>query len=382
MAKRLSIVLVMLWIVPAAFALIGTPCDPETDFSERYLVSHWKSLPHKNQEETAARCDQVNAKAGKPIWKYDPTPNTPLYACLSYGASTMADWWAQELGWKLPTYVSYTNGSVEQGFNPRKLEVRYRKRAKWNLLVYAMARWTDHDPITGEPVPIRPKGYARLLTDDDEETLGDKIDGRSFAYKATDYPMEGDWFAVVSKNWNRDSVEAKLKQAVRDYGPLYVQFEIPGKHYLFGTHAPVVIGYGKLPSGKTVFICHDSFGNFPKTKKQDGEGAAAYRYVSAEEIDEAIVFPHRPVATCVAVVGGKGIRFANRAGRPLAVRRAFYRNRAGKTMPLTMLSRQLGWIADADLPAGKVMVYVEVDYYMAKGGKGHWLSVPLTPVGP
>lgn len=377
--KRFSFTLAFAFLASSLWALIGTPCDPEKDFTNTYFVAHWKQLPHKNQEETQARCQQVNTILGKEAWKYDPTPNTPLYACLSYGASTMADWWAQELGWKLGTYRSYAHNRTETGFNPRKLELRYRKMSKSHPIQFAMTgfRKGDRDPITDEWVPIRPKGYARLLTNTDEETLTCPIDKTVFKYAANDYPMDGKWLAVVSKNWNKDKAEGALKKALRDYGPLYIQYEIPNKHFLFGTHAPVVIGYGTLPDGKTAFICHDSFGNHPKTYKQDGEGAAAYRYVSADEIDEAIVFPHRPFGKAFTMMGGVGVKFVNRGGKPIRIRRAFYLSLGGKAVPMDVSASDMAWAPKEALRAGKIVVYIEADYYMGTDGKGHWISLTV-----
>jgi len=373
----LAICVLMLFATQVGYALIGIPCDPETDFTNTYLVRNWKVLPHKNQEETQARCGEVNSRAGSPIWKYNPKPNNPLYVCLSYGASSMADWWALEYGWKLPSFKSYTNGRIEQGFNPRKLELRYRARAKTNPIQYYLIRSkSERDPITGEPVPIRPKGYARLLVDQAAETLRDPIDGVDFTYKATDYPMEGEWVSVISKNWDRKSAAEKLMRALRDHGPLYIQYEIPKKHWLMGTHAPIVIGYGTLPDGRIAFICHDSFGNFPKDHVQDHQGANAYRYVVADEIDEAIVFPHKPAAIALAQEDHVQVQFVNRAGQSIPVRRAFYADE-GKAYPMAQLKRNVWTMPGTAIMGGKVKVYVEADYYMGKDGKGFWLDLPI-----
>jgi hypothetical protein len=358
-----------------AWALIGTPCDPETDFIETFLVKDWDKLPHKNQEESESRVAAVNARNCGITWTYRPEPNTPLYICLSYGAATMADWWALQYGVKLPTYRSYAHGGIEHGYNPRKLELRYRKRGKLNLITYAMTRLSDRDPITKEPVPIRPKGFARLLVDKGEETLLDPVDRVNFSYKATDYPMENEWFCVVTKNWNRDAAEENLMKALKDFGPLYVQFEMPGKHFLFGTHAPVVVGWGRLPGGKVVFICHDSFGNFPKEHVQDARGAAAYRYVSADEIDEAIVFPHTPKVRVLKGSKGTYLWFHNRTGRSLAVRKVYLKTGLwqGKWLPLARTD--IAFIPLSQKLDDEIQVYVEADYYMAKDNKGHWLKV-------
>ncbi|MBF0408419.1 MAG: hypothetical protein HQM10_13800 [Candidatus Riflebacteria bacterium] len=364
--------------VSSLFALIGVPCDPEKDFSGTYLIDNWQQLPHKNQEETLVRVKEVNSKGKEIKWKFDPTANVPLYACLSYGASSMADWWAIEKGWKLPKYKSYTRGVMETGFNPRKLELMYRKRSSSSPVDYYMTFTGDNrDPITGEAVPIRPKGFAKILTDRIDEVLMDYIDDIEFQFKPGDYPMEGKWLAIVSKNWDKKAAETKLINAIHDYGPMHVQFEIPGKHYLMGTHAPIVVGYGKLPNGKVAFICHDSFGVHSKDYKQDGAGAATYRYVLAEEIDEAIVFPHRPVAVAYPTNDAVAVEFKNMANRPLRVRKALFVGNDGQTRTLQMTGKNVGMISPKLISDKKLKVYVEAEYYMNEDGKGHWFNLEV-----
>ena len=191
-ARMLMVLVFLLSAVGPAQALIGTPCDPEKDFQDVVLLDHWKNLPHKNQEETKARCDEVNQNLGRPAWTYNPKPNTPLYECLSYGAAGIAEWWALETGRKLGTYRSYAHGGQEIGFNPRKLALRYRELAKSNPVHYAMTgiQKGNRCPITNDWVPIRPTGFARILTNTKPDQISDPIDGVTFSYQANDYPME------------------------------------------------------------------------------------------------------------------------------------------------------------------------------------------------
>ena len=379
MRRITATALALCFLASTAWALIGTPCDPETDFTDVTLIDHWKQLPHKNQEESKERVDAVNARLGRPAWKYDPTPNHSVYECLSYGASTIADWWAVEYGWKPGTYSSYSHGRAESGFNPRKLELRYRHRFKTNPINYAMVgiKPEDRCPVTGEWVPITPGGFARLLVENDKESLVDPVDGVTFTYAGTDYPLEGKWVSVIGKNWNKKNAERKLIQAVRDFGPLYVQFEMPGKHFLFGTHGPVVIGYGKAPNGKTAFIVHDSYGDFPKDHQQDKDGANAYRYVVAEEIDEAFAFPHRPVVCAVRATNGVVVKITNRAGKPLRVRRASVIDPAGKEQEIDVGGRS-AYVLPASMARESTLTFhVEADYYMDEDGKAQKITVPI-----
>ncbi|MFZ2955741.1 MAG: hypothetical protein WA705_02445 [Candidatus Ozemobacteraceae bacterium] len=378
MHRTIAFLICLCFLATSAWALIGTPCDPDKDFTDLYLIDHWKVLPHKNQEESKERVDQVNTKLGRPAWKYDPTPNKSVYECLSYGASTVADWWAAEYGWKPESYTSYTHGGKETGFNPRKLELRYRHRSKMNPLQYPLVgiKADDRCPVTGEWVPITPAGFARLLVESDPDSLVDPIDGVTFTYAGGNYPFEGKWVSIIGKNWNKKNAEQKLIQAIRDFGPLYIQFEMPNKHFLFGTHGPVVIGYGKV-STSTVFIVHDSYGDFPKEHKQDDKGANAYRYIVADEIDEAFGFPHRPVVRAVRSPKGIQVSIMNLSGKPLHVRRIRWIDAAGKEQEMDMSSRS-SYLAPASAVKEKtITVSVEADYYMDEDGAAQRVTVPI-----
>lgn len=375
--KKITLVLALLvFAASQAWALIGVPCDPEKDFVEVYLVRNWQKLPHKNQEETPERVAQVNAKKLKDAkWTYKPEPNTPIYGCLSYGASSMADWWAIELNRPLGEYKSFNNGKSEAGYDPRKLEIRYRKRGKWNKLHYLMM---TKCPITNWSVPIRPTGYARILVDTSEESLPDPVEGITYKYSKNDYPMEGQWKAVVSKHWLSKKNDKKLVKAIHDHGPLYIQFEMLDKLWAMGTHAVICIGYGKLKDGRIAYICHDSFGNFPSSYKQDAKGAPAYRYVLAEEIDEAIVFPHSPSAKAFRFMNGIAVKFYNRGGRPIKVRRAYFVDpKTGKTTKMETLGENMVMTTPFPANVQEVKAYVEADHYMKTDGKGYWLKMRI-----
>ena len=364
-------------------AQAGVPCDPEGDFSEIFLLPHWKGLPHKNQEETPLRVDDVNSIFGKGYWKFDPKPNHSLFSCLAYAASTVADWWALEFGWPLEGYRSFANGRLERGFNPRKLEVRYLARALKHPFEYAVVPvsiWSDF--ITGGPIPFRPKGYAKILVDSNLEKLVDPSDPRlSYSYRSSDYPMENRWISLFTLNTNRISPEFLVK-AIRDYGPLQIQIEKKVNAFM-GTHSSAVIGYGrpKARPGKMVFIMHDCYGDFSKDHPQDQFGAPAYRYLEAGEIDEAIVYPHKPVPVLIPEDGGIRIHFRNSAGRPIRTRRMGYLDSAGTEHSTPGNSTGDLFLSKHDLPAaivgGRIQVFVEADFYMAPGGASHWFQLPV-----
>jgi hypothetical protein len=145
-----------------------------------------------------------------------------------------------------------------------------------------------------------------------------------------------------------------------------------------GTHAVVVVGYGKLKNGRIAYICHDSFGDFPKNYEQDAHGAPAYRYVLAEEIDEAIVFPHKPAAKAFRFMNGLAVKVFNRAGRPVPLRRAFYFDPASKKV-VQLQKTDLNTAITLNFPRNQyeVQVYVEAEYYMSSEGKGYWMKMRI-----
>jgi hypothetical protein len=371
--KKILLLVSLILLSSQCWALVGVPCDPVKDFEKVYLIRNWQKMPHKNQEETLARVNEVNAKLPEDEeWTYNPEPNMPIYGCLSYGAAGMADWWAIELNRSLGRYRSFNNGRMERGYDPRKLELRYRKKGKWNKLHYTCL---SSCPITGWSVPIRPKGYARLLVEDDSDQIMDPIEGTVYKYNKNDYPMEGRWEAVVSKHWFRED-DKKLMRAIRNHGPLLIQFEIPKQKFLMGTHSVVVIGYGKLKNGRIAYICHDSFGDFPADYEQDAAGAPAYRYVLAEEIDEAIVFPHTPTAKAYRIMSGIIVKFYNRGGRPIHVRRAFLWN-GREAVKMNKIGGHMAMHMPFATDQHLVYIYVEADYYMNTNNKGYWLKVRI-----
>lgn len=367
-----------IFISSQAAAYLGKPCNPETDFKYAYLIKNWRKIPSKNQEETLAQVNWVNKMAGAKVWKYNPKSNRPVWACLSFGSSSVADWWAMELGRKLNSYKSLVNGKIERGYNPRKLEAIYMKRSKTDFKSY----W--YVPKAGLirklASPNNPVGYAKILTDRAFEKAKDPtIPGVEFNLKSDDYPMEKMWKSVLDGKKRHNS--NLLIDAIRNHGPLLCQLELDLVNFLPGAHTPILIGYGitKKDPRKIVFIIHDSYGNHPSDYKQDEHGGSLYRYVPAHKIDEAIAFPHLARVYYKRFANKVVLRFSNSANLPVKVKGVFLKDNKGNFMRLSGISgKSKIVIKNSQLPKdfniGNFLVYINADYYAGMNGKGYWVK--------
>ncbi|MBF0547625.1 MAG: hypothetical protein HQM08_24510 [Candidatus Riflebacteria bacterium] len=367
------------FILNAVFALnLGHPvptnaCDPTIDFDETFLISQWDKLPHKCQEESMERVNEINALHPKRPWKY--CDNHPVWTCLSYAASTVSDWWAIQLGWKLGSYKNFYNNQMENGFNPRPIEIQYLHRAERNPIEYPVL---PHDPVTNGFDPVHIRGYARILTSTKNESLSDNIvQGETYQYKEGMYPFEGNYISVRRLvDCSTGDLELKLIKALHHFGIAYIKVE--NKEFLgmlYGSHAVSIIGYGKTKEGKTVFIYQDSYGEHPKTFDTP-DGKSSYRCTPAGQIESFIVFPHKPVAKICLQGNNVSVQFFNSGAQPIQVRQVLFQNNLGKEEKAIQAGESF-MIPGNAVKNNFLNVYVEAEYYMQDFEKGYWLKVPV-----
>ncbi len=110
---------------------------------------------------------------------------------------------------------------------------------------------------------------------------------------------------------------------------------------------------------------------------QDYRGAPAYRYVSADEIDEAVAFPHKPVVKASRRGEMVFVRIMNGGGVSIPVRRAAYATPGGTVTNLDVGGMGGGIVPATAIDNGYLKLYIEADHYMTKSGKGHWLKIPV-----
>ena len=277
-----------------------------------FLIPNWDKLPFKNQLTQDSWVDYVNENFD-PIenWKqpndwfvlyyvfpgllFDPNHKTSNpWKCLSYGASTVADWFDIRQNKTLDYYRSFTNGEIEQGNNPRELEIMYHLRNKKdsNIYLYADSELSelrqvladilglDRDPVTREKIPYNINGYAEILKNPENLTnLGDLIllnPSNDFRYSvaSNEYPIK-DYMEFLP-------TENNLKWALLNKGIVYIH-TIPGDLTFAITgipvHATALIGFGGL-NGEEVFVYHDSYGT----------GGSEYDIIKVDKISQSIYF--------------------------------------------------------------------------------------------
>ncbi|PKL44481.1 MAG: hypothetical protein CVV42_19385 [Candidatus Riflebacteria bacterium HGW-Riflebacteria-2] len=356
------------------------PCNPETDFAEAFFIRDWNKLPHKNQEESQERVDEVNTFLTKKKWSY--VKALPVLACLSFATSTVADWWAMEYGWDLPEYYNFYNGKSEHGFNPRELEVVYIKRSKESWTSYPMAPVPDL--IHKRPFPAANPGYARLLTNQEEGKIDDTILPHiTYYYTKDKYPFENKWLKFKRKLKSNSRYTKELIAAIHAHGPLLTQIEFSKfiRAVLPGVHGVVIVGYGKTEENPndTVFILHDSYGDNPKEHGVRVNGGPSYKYVKAKYLHAALGFPHRPVLAADYNGGNVAVKVLNRAKKPLKVFKFAIWNCEKKKAVLIEADENGTFNFNPEKHSatnnGFISVYVAAEFYMESPGKGYWFKL-------
>lgn len=360
------------------------------------ILPGYADLPHKNQEETREWVERINeairaknaGRRGSRIreWAYDGTPNEPPYACLSYGISTVMDWWSQQCGDGLPTYSSSIHGREERGWDPRTFELEYFYRASTGRGDYALFSRqlpVERDPVRRISVPYSPHGYAEIAVETRDYANPDPYTGQVYRFDAARNPMEGRYVQLFSNRILRshtpDKYAKALAEAIDRWGIAYVQLEQTERPRMFGAHSVGVIGYFCMEMGgrylrcadnrtdadwarTAFFVVHDSFGDFPADKVRAADGGSAYRAVRIGSVDEAYVFPHSlrvAAAPEPERPGTWALSVTNRCGRPVPVEGDLrVRGRPGET----------------------VSVVVPVKHYFEADGKPRQFSVLLDPI--
>ncbi len=388
---KLFIVLIILAFHPASATGEWLPertgpgciaCDPQTDFEEVFLIKNWDKLPHKNQEESQKRVDEVNSIIKKNKWKY--VRLMPVLACLSFAASTIADWWAIEYGWPQESYINFYNGGEESGFNPRELEVVYLNRSKKNWIHYPVVPIPDL--VHKKPFPASNLGYARLLSDQFEGTLNDPILHENlYSYTKNKYPFESNWLRFKRKLKSNDKFTRELIQVIHSHGPMLAQVEYNKyiRSILPGVHGVVIIGYGKpkVNPEETVFIIHDSYGDHPKDYGTRVEGGPSYKYIKAKYLQAVLVFPHRPKIEVTRIGENFALKPVNRSKKDLKVLKLAVWNSETKE-PIELKADNKGrYILKPYLfpqnASGYLNIYVAAEFYMQSPGKGFWFRLKV-----
>jgi len=254
-----------------------------------YWIPYYDQLPWKNQYAGVERVAYVNEN-------YDPQEGDwnegIALKCLAYGASTAADWWTIARGKTLPgDFTDLVCGELEQGFNPRELELKYIRLCDWwDPSGFDLVNFWYRDPVTGDRVPKLIEGYAKLLThqetyalaDYNEPLFGVHLDAYTYNSPADQDYGVGNSYTILPKDPNVNDI-ATYKNALRHHGVLYgwtdCKFGAPDWFEKIAGmgHSMAAVGYMQH-NDETLLIFHDNYGsdggieNGYTTKKFNGGG--------------------------------------------------------------------------------------------------------------
>ncbi len=149
-----------------------------SNFNVDYIIPEYDRLPWKNQTVNCATYVNSNLQPTQGEWA-----DGIALKCLSYGASTTADWWLRYITGTDFEDVTYKNilrrnssgFEVEYGINPRLLELVYHLNTSWLDFDFDFAPFGINCPQTGDEVAFDLKGYCRILTHDNIEYITQSI---------------------------------------------------------------------------------------------------------------------------------------------------------------------------------------------------------------
>ncbi|MBS3092301.1 hypothetical protein J4466_02670 [Candidatus Pacearchaeota archaeon] len=253
-----------------------------SNLTDTFLIENYDYLPWKNQKGKSSWESYVNNNLS-PVHTWTENYTDDALKCLSYGASTVADWWNIILGSPVSqSYKNFVRGETEYGLNPRELETLYHNIYPDNwadcgcIICYADILGIGlYDPITKERIPYCISGYAKILTNtpnfdnlDDPEIPGNA----DFQYNTWDNKYRIDNYYLL----NKDSNYATIDEYLRQYGIIYVQMK-DTIISVFPVHTVAMVGYGKL-NGNDILIIHDSYGN------------SSYKAITNSEIATSLIY--------------------------------------------------------------------------------------------
>lgn len=318
----------------------GPPVEPGVMKDAYFVRGAVGRLPFKNQEEKEewiARND-LRGEDGKPL-KAHSGRRTGSSKCLSYAASTVADYWALMAGSpSLPSYSNYLSGVVEYGHDPRMVENIYHvyRRQKPSRYWYAPV---GKDRVTGEKMPWSIKAFVELLYNARNMDFSDRFrPSEKWSLGPDGFHMD---LPPVRMFKGVDFDKAKdLKEGLEKFGILYAQhtnrlFNDKIPVVLMGVHAVAIVGYF-THEGKDYFVYQESFGPKHGMYFEDSIGGPRYRAMTAQFFYQAWGFPHTLRSDVKSSPAGLVFVTRSHEGRPIPVDSVTAASRAGKVVSATL----------------------------------------------
>lgn len=363
--------------------LVGIPMRP-WDVTGR-LLAHIEATAYAKQlKEDPGWVARVNRVEGR-RWRVAAGPRSVSAKCWSYAFSYAIDWWNQEYGRSTGRHRSFLTGRGERGFDPRLLDLAYRKRAHAapDRFLFVPPVFME-DPVTGEPVLSSMEALAGLVARPGRMELVEpeapRLLGRRRLLDGARLPMEGHHVRLFGLNEaSHDSIVRALHQhGVVIAGEVH---RFRGCPLLYSTHAAPIVGAGRL-LGAPVLVYLDSL-------FAPGGREPRLRLYPASMFSEAYAFPHTLRVTVRPSRPGPrrdivrlDIELANQGGRRIADADGVWVEAPGlgRSWPARLVGRR--YVAAVPLKAaaeasGRLRVRALRRYYYGPAGTGAAVDVTV-----
>lgn len=238
-----------------------------------YFIKDYDRLPFKWQKSNATWSEYINDNYNPADGDWLEEDDTYGLKCLSYGASTVNDWYAILNGIPLLPFQDFMNNQTEIGTNPRELESIYYSRLTGMISgnYNYVPRNFKTDFTTNETIIHGLKGYLDLLinpplnwSDVQDSNLGSNY---LHTVLSSNY-LQGYNYVPISTN------EESFKSNFKRYGVIYARMQGSDNsswlNYLLqkvGDHTVALVGYRDYGTSIDLWV-HDSvFNNASKDLK-------------------------------------------------------------------------------------------------------------------
>lgn len=287
--KHRTQLFILFFILSCTITTAYTHTSPPNEGEVDKLIYDWDRLPFKHQMANASWAQYVNSHLnpyhnGLWDWGWDVEGAEELSVkCLSYAASTTADWIKLSTGMILPTFSNFVNNRMENGTNPRELEAIYHNKPNYPY-PHGKYSYTPldlyKDGVTGESVPYNIEGFSEILTNPPSNWI-EQADPEisSFKHNVTlnEYLGGYNYQPIIPFSFN-------LKNAINRYGIIYAHLHnniLP--NIPLPIHAVTLIGHD-TDVLITDFWVHDSYDG------ADGSEYSRYASLMSSDVLNAFVF--------------------------------------------------------------------------------------------
>ncbi|HOT30486.1 MAG TPA: hypothetical protein PLU72_20095 [Candidatus Ozemobacteraceae bacterium] len=285
----------------------GVPVEI-SDLEDVYLIDHLECIPPKTQEERKVYTEQegLAGALGR---------RTGSSKCISYAVSMASDWWKSVLGLPIGKYVSFVNGTLEYGMNPRLIESLYYSVPS---TPYSWKLFTGKDRVTGEKIAYSPKHFAYIVSSIPlPKDVPDPIrKGVRYPLPAEGFGMDKPFYPVFDHH--RGDVKT-IRLGLERYGILFAQHTM---RFLndklsspLGVHGVNIVGTARL-KGKDVVLYYETFGKNHRDYIEDSFYGPRLRAFPVQFFYQGLAFPHHLRVAMEARGDGLSVRFTDCLGRP------------------------------------------------------------------